>query len=144
MRRGAASHRGRKGAGGVSVPSKDDLIALFSRVAQAARVDDTFAEQVRDAMAASGLLEVFGAGTTLDVVDLLDSGGEDALRARLQQMTLAELRQLVAAKGYDETKESQRWRSQAKFVELIVGKAKRQLEEELAKQAASSGASWML
>lgn len=128
----------------MSVPSKDDLIALFSRVAQAARVDDTFAEQVRDAMAASGLLEVFGAGTTLDVVDLLDSGGEDALRARLQQMTLAELRQLVAAKGYDETKESQRWRSQAKFVELIVGKAKRQLEEELAKQAASSGASWML
>lgn len=128
----------------MGVPSKDDLIALFSRVAQAAKVDDEFAEQVRDAMTASGLLDVFGAGATLDVVDLLDSGGEEALRARLQQMPLAELRQLVAAKAYDEAKESQRWRSQAKFIELIVGKAKKQLEEELARQEATTAASWML
>ncbi len=128
----------------MSVPSKDDLIALFSRIVQAAKVDDEFAEQVRDAMAASGLLDVFGAGATLDVVDLLDSGGEDALRTRLQQMALAELRQLVAAKGYDEAKESQRWRSQAKFIELIVGKAKQQLAEELARQEATTAASWML
>lgn len=128
----------------MSVPSKDDLIALFSRIVQAAKVDDEFAEQVRDAMAASGLLDVFGAGATLDVVDLLDSGGEDALRTRLQQMALAELRQLVAAKGYDEAKESQRWRSQAKFIELIIGKAKQQLAEELARQEATTAASWML
>jgi hypothetical protein len=129
----------------MTAPRQDELIALFTRAVIAAQADSDYADQVRDALAQSGLLEVFGAGATVDVVDLLDSGGEAALRARLHQLTLSELRQVVASHQYDEEKESARWRSQTKFVELILRKAKAQLEEELAKQEAStSRASWML
>jgi hypothetical protein len=120
------------------------MVTLFTHVAKAAKDDASFAMQVRDALAASGLLEIFGAGGALDVVDLLDVGGESALRARLHQLTLAELKQVVASHHFDEEKESARWRSPTKFVELIVGKARQQLEEELAREKATSGASWML
>src|SRR5262249_19094807 len=123
---------------------QDELVALFTHVAQTAKANTAFADQVRDALASSGLLNVFGAGATLDVVDLLDTGGEDALRARLSQLTLAELKQIVTAHHYDEEKESARWRSPTKFVELIVGRARQQLEEELAREKATSGAEWML
>jgi hypothetical protein len=64
---------------------------------------------------------------------------------RLHQLTLAELRQVVASNEYDPEKESARWRSPAKYIDLIVRKAKAQLEAELAAQANSnSGAGWML
>ena len=121
----------------------EQMNILFKRVADAAKGDATVADQVRDALARSGLLEVFGAGDTLDVVDLLDAGGEDALRARLKESSLAELKQIVTANKYDEEKESARWRNTNKFIDLIVACAQKQLDEELAKQP-TSGASWML
>ena len=116
---------------------------LFNRIAADARTDPATAEQVRDALAESGLLAVFGVGETLDVVDLLDTGGEEALRARLRQMSLSQLKQIVSVRQYDPDKETARWRSPNKFIELIVDRARKQLEAELAQQAAS-GASWML
>ena len=129
----------------MSAPRQDELMALFTRVTIAAQNDPDYADQVRDLLAQSGLLEVFGAGATVDVVDLLDSGGEDALRVRLHQLTLAELRQVVTSNEYDSEKESSRWRSPAKFIDLIVRRAKDELEAELAAQSSSnSGAGWML
>ena len=129
----------------MSAPRQDELMALFTRVTIAAQSDPDYADQVRDLLAQSGMLEVFGAGATVDVVDLLDSGGEDALRVRLHQLTIAELRQVVASNEYDPDKESARWRSPAKYIDLIVRKAKDQLEAELAAQNSSaSGAGWML
>lgn len=119
------------------------MVELFTRMAEAAKADPNVAAQVRDALAESGLLTVFGEGQTLDVVDLLDVGGEDALRARLKQMSLAELKQVVSTRGYDPEKESARWRSASKFIELIVARAQKELEEELAKEV-PAGASWML
>ncbi len=116
---------------------------LFTRIAAAAQSDPAVAEQVRDALAESGLLHVFGVGETLDVVDLLDAGGEEALRARLRQLTLHELKQIVSVRQYDPDKEAARWRSPNKFIELIVTHARRQLDEELAQQA-PAGAAWML
>jgi hypothetical protein len=86
----------------------EQMTILFTRVANAARSDPKVAEQVRDALSTSGLLEVFGSAGALDVVDLLDAGGEVALRARLGQCTLAELKQIVSANKYDEEKESGR------------------------------------
>jgi len=127
----------------VNAHDVEQMNILFKRMADAAKADPAVADQVRDALARSGLLEVFGAGETLDVVDLLDAGGEEALRARLRQCSLAELRQIVTANKYDEEKESARWRSANKFIELIVERAQKQLAEELAKQPASA-ASWML
>lgn len=129
----------------MTAPRQDELMAIFTRVTIAAQNDPDYADQVRDLLAQSGMLEVFGAGATVDVVDLLDSGGEDALRVRLHQLTLAELRQVVTSNEYDPEKESSRWRSSAKFIELIVQRAKTQLEEEIARQNGSaSGAGWML
>src|SRR5262245_38590613 len=110
------------------------MVELFTRMAEAAKADPDVAAHVRDALAHSGLLAVFGEGQTLDVVDLLDAGGEDALRARLKQLTLADLKGLVAARKYDPGKETTRWRSPTKFIDLIVTRAHRQLEEELSQQ----------
>ncbi len=61
----------------------EQMTSLFTRIADAAKSDRSVADQVRDALARSGLLEVFGTAAALDVVDLLDAGGEAALRARL-------------------------------------------------------------
>lgn len=119
----------------------EQITDLFARLADAAKDDPQLAARVRDALAESGLLALFGSGETLDVVDLLDAGGEDALRARLEQLTLSELKSIVAVRGYDPDKETARWRSPKKFVDLIVAKAAAQLEKEVAQ---SSGASWML
>ncbi len=119
----------------------EQITDLFGRLATAAKDDPQLAEQVRDALAESGLLAVFGAGESLDVVDLLDAGGEDALRARLDQLSLSELKSIVAVRGYDPDKETARWRSPKKLIELIVARANAQLEKEVAQ---SSGASWML
>ena len=119
------------------------LADLFARVADAAAADPAVAKAVREALAQSRLLDVFGAGEALDVVDLLDVGGEDALRARLRQMTLSELKQIIALRNYDPDKEAARWRSPNKLIDLIVAQAAKQLEKEVAAQS-SPGASWML
>ncbi len=116
---------------------------LFTRIASAAKSDPAVAEKVRDALAESGLLQVFGVGETVDVVDLLDVGGEEALRTRLRQMSLNELKQIVSVRQYDPEKETVRWRSPNKFIDLIVTNARKQLDEELAQQA-PAGAAWML
>ena len=122
----------------------EQMVELFRRMAERAKADPDVATHVRNALVESGILDVFGSRNALDVVDLLDLGGEQILRIRLQEMTLAELKQLVSANGYDPDKETARWRSQAKFIDLIVTRAQTQLEEELARQEAPSGASWML
>lgn len=119
----------------------EQITALFARLATASTDDPQLAAQLRDALAESGLMAVFGSGEALDVVDLLDAGGEDALRARLEQMSLSELRSIVAVRGYDPDKETARWRSSKKLIDLIVAQAGAQLEKEVAQ---SSGASWML
>lgn len=124
------------------------MTALFQRMAQAAQADPETAAQVREALAESGLLDVFGTGETLDIVELLYAGGEAAVRLRLRDLTLAQLRQIVATHQYDPEKESARWRSAAKFIDLIVTRAQAQLEEEQAaaeaQQAPLTAASWML
>lgn len=123
-----------------------ELSATLKRVAAAANADAATARQVRDALAESGLLEVYGAGEALDVVDLLDSGGEGALRARLAELPVAALRRIIAAREYDPEKESGHWRA-TKLSDLIVAQARRQLEQEQAAAASNPHAvatSWML
>ena len=121
----------------------ETMTELFRRIADAAKADESMADHVREALASSGLLDVFGAGESLDVVDLLDMGGEDTLRARLRQLKLTDLKRIVSARQYDPENESARWRSPNKFIDLIVTHARQQLDEELAQQAPAA-ASWML
>ena len=124
------------------------IAEVFRQIVQIARDDPEAAQQVRDAIIESELLSVFGSGETVDVVDLLDLGGEPTLRLRLREMSLVELKALVARLNYDPEKESLRWRSANKFIELIVTKARKQLDEEeaaaQAQPATLAAASWML
>src|SRR5258708_13546428 len=107
------------------------MVELFTRMAEAARADPEVATHVRDGLAESGLLAVFGEGQTLDVVDLLDAGGEEALRARLMQMTLGELKQIVAARQYDPEKETPRLRTPPTTREPTITTARQQLAKPL-------------
>lgn len=125
----------------------EQITQMVYQIASAAREDAAVAAAVRGAIADSGLFGIFGAGGALDVVDLLDAGGEDALRARLGALSLAELRDIVRANKYDPDRTSARWRSPARFVELIIERAKMQLEQEQKMGAATKAlaeASWML
>lgn len=125
----------------------EQITQLIYQIASAARADDATRVAVREAILDSGLFDVFGSGETLDVIDILDAGGEDALRARLSPLGLAELRALVRANSFDPERESARWRSAARFIDLIVERAKAQLEQEQKTGAATKSmaeASWML
>ena len=116
----------------------------FRQLAALAERDQTTAHQLRDALAESGLLAVFGEGPALDVIDLLDAGGEDALRARLRELSLADLRGVIAAQNFDPDKETARWRSVAKISDFIVTHAQEELDRLSQQPAALSAASWML
>ena len=140
---GAAQGQRKRGLSLMDARDVEQMKALFVRMAESAKGNPDVTAQVRDALAESGLLAVFGTDETLDVVDLLDLGGEAVLRTRLRQMTLSELKAIVSARQYDPEKESARWRSPNKFIDLIVSRAQKQLEEELA-QEAPAGAAWML
>ena len=116
----------------------------FRQLAALAERDQTTAQQLRDALAESGLLAVFGEGSALDVIDLLDAGGTDALRARLRELSLADLRGVIAAQNFDPDKETARWRSIAKISDFIVSHAQEELDRLSQQPAALSAASWML
>lgn len=117
------------------------------RIAEAARANPDLAAATRDAVFESGLFDIFGAGERFNPVDVLDTGGEDALRAQLARLDLAPLRALVRAHGYDPERETTRWRSAPRFIDLIVEKAKIQLEQERKTGAATKSlaeAAWLL
>lgn len=102
---------------------------VLIRLAHAARSDFALAQQVREIVLLSGVLELFGAEEDLNLFDLLDAGGDELLRARLGQLDLAHLKRIVAARGYDPDKASARWRSPARFVELVATKASEQWQQ---------------
>ncbi len=117
------------------------------RIAEAARANPNLATATREAILESGLFDIFGSGERFDPVDVLDVGGEGALRAQLAQLDLAQLRALVHAHGYDRDRGTSRWRSVSRFIELIVEKARAQLEQERKMGVATKSlaeASWML
>lgn len=125
----------------------EQITETIYQIANAARDDAAVRVAVRAAIVESGLFDVFGSGETLNVVDILDAGGEDALRGRLSPLSLAELRSIVRANKYDPERESARWRSAARFVDLIIERAKVQLEQEQKMGVATKSlaeASWML
>lgn len=125
----------------------EQITQTINQIASAARENPAVAAAVRKAIVDSGLFDVFGAGDALNVVDILDAGGEEALRARLSPLSLAELRELVRTNKYDPDRTSARWRSPARFVEMIIERAKTQLEQEQkmgSTTKALAEASWML
>jgi hypothetical protein len=120
---------------------------VLRHIAVAARADYELAAATREAIFASGLFDIFGAGELFNPVDVLDVGGEDALRAQLARLDLTGLRALIRAQGYDPNRETARWRSVARFIELVVEKTKIQLDQERKTEAPTkslSEAHWLL
>jgi hypothetical protein len=137
----------------------DELLfarGVLVRLAQAAEREPQAAQRIRDLVKESGILAVFGVGAALNPLDLLEAGGVALLRDALAPLSLAQLRQVVAASGYDPDRATVRWRSLARFVELIVAQAVAQMEQRdrailkaqysgpVPDQPSPSGASWML
>jgi hypothetical protein len=130
----------------------DQITDLFRHVLQTAKADPAAAQQVRDAVLASGLLEVFDLARvadeteTIDLLDLLEAGGEDALRARMAQLSAAQLHQIIVAHNYDPKRETPRWRSPHKLIAHIVTHATAELNAETApeEQPALAGTAWLL
>ncbi|HEY7833240.1 MAG TPA: hypothetical protein VIG30_06700 [Ktedonobacterales bacterium] len=102
---------------------------VLIRLAHAARSDFALAQQVREIVLVSGILDLFGVSEDLNLFDLLEAGGDELLRARLGQLDVAHLKRIVAARGYDPEKTSARWRSPARFVEMIAVKASEQWQQ---------------
>lgn len=133
---------------------RDQILELLRHMATTAQADPAEAAHVRDALLESGILEVFqltqssNAAGAIDALDLLDAGGAPALRARLEQLTLADLRQVITAHNYDPERQTTRWRSPKKLIDLIVAKAQQQLDAEIRAEEAQTkthaAASWML
>jgi hypothetical protein len=130
----------------------DQITDLFRHVLQTAKSDPAEARHVRDAVLASGLLEVFDLTRaadeteTIDLLDLLEAGGEDALRARMAQLSVAELHQIIEIHNYDPRRETSRWRSTRKLVEYIVASASAELNREHGPigEPALAGTAWLL
>ncbi|HEY7022568.1 MAG TPA: hypothetical protein VH349_15735 [Ktedonobacterales bacterium] len=130
----------------------DQITDLFRHVLQTAKTDPLAARQVRDAVLASGLLEVFDLtraadeSETIDLLDLLEAGGEDALRARMAQLGVAELHEIIEIHNYDPRRETSRWRSTRKLVDHIVVSANAELNRENGSigEPALAGTAWLL
>ncbi len=133
----------------------DQITDLFRHVLQTAKSDPAEARHVRDAVLASGLLEVFDLTRaadeadeteTIDLLDLLEAGGEEALQARMAQLSVAELHQIIAIHNYDPKRETSRWRSPRKLIDHIVAKATAELNGENAPigEPALAGTAWLL
>src|SRR5262245_29862775 len=92
----------------------DQITDLFRHVLQTAKADPTAARQVRNALLTSGLLTVFDLTRaadeteTIDLLDLLEAGGDEALRARMTQLSAAQLHQIIVAHNYDPQRETSR------------------------------------
>lgn len=125
----------------------DQITRTIYQIANVAQSDTAVAAAVRQAILDSGLLEVFGVDESLDVVEIFEAGGAEALRARLSSLNVAELRAIIQANQFDPQRETSRWRSPARFIELIVTRAQAQFESVRktgAPTKALAEASWML
>jgi hypothetical protein len=130
----------------------DQITDLFRHVLQTAKSDPAEARHVRDALLASGLLEVFDLARaadeteTIDLLDLLEAGGDDALRARMAQLSVADLHQIIAMHDYDPKRETSRWRSPRKLIEHILACATTELNRENGSigEPALAGTAWLL
>ena len=132
---------------------------VLLRLAQAARGDRELARHVRELVKSTGILQVFGVDEMPSLIELLEAGGKTLLRERLNELSVAELKQIVEANRYDPEKTTTRWRSAARFADLIVGRTVEQWERidralverqqatpsvDPEQPKVASGASWML
>jgi hypothetical protein len=120
-----------------ATPEQRRAVATFlRRLAEQAERDETLAATLHALLAESGLLTnatVAGKGRAsrparaatpadapVDPFPLLRDGGESGLRARLDTLDLAALRQIVRAHRLDPARISTRWTARERVVSLIV------------------------
>lgn len=122
-----------------ATPEQRRAVATFlRRLADQAERDEALAATLHALLAESGLLTTgdalaHGKGRTarpagtarptegaVDPFPLLRDGGESGLRARLDTLDLAALRQIVRAHRLDPARISARWTARERVVNLIV------------------------
>lgn len=133
--------------------------STLMRLARAAREDREVARQIRQLIIESGILQVFGEGENLNLLDTLEAGGAALLRSRLEALTVAQLKHLVTVYQFDTEKATTRWRSAPRLIEFVTAQAvdmweqmdrERLLREEAISDALpqpvvpAGAASWML
>jgi hypothetical protein len=133
--------------------------SALMRLARAAREDRELARQIRQLIIESGILQVFGEGENLNLLDALEAGGAALLRSRLETLTVPELKHLVKVYQFDPEKTTTRWRSTERLVDFLTKQAVDMWEqmdrERVMREEAISGAlpqpsvpagaaSWML
>ena len=118
--------------------------SALMRLARAAREDRELGRQIRQLIIESGILQVFGEGENLNLLDTLEAGGAALLRSQLETLTVAQLKHLVSVYQFDPEKAAVRWRSAPRLIEFIAAQAVAMWEqmdrERVLREEAISGA----
>ena len=101
---------------------------MFREVVAEAERNADFAARLDRAVATEPPRKSTGrrAPGRLDPFDILASG-EDTLRLRLRELSLEELKDIVAEHGMDHTRLAMRWRRPERLIDLIVNETKSRL-----------------
>ncbi len=104
------------------------LEALFGEIVAEARRNPDFAARLRRALATEVPKRRGGrrAPGRLDPFEVL-ANGEGILRQRLAELTIEELKDVVAEHGMDHSRLALRWRRPERLIELIVDQTKARL-----------------
>lgn len=104
------------------------LEAVFREVVAEAQRNADFAARLEQALATDSPKRTSRrrAPGRLDPFDVLASG-EDTLRIHLAELSVEELKDVVAEHGMDHTKLAMRWRRPERLIELIVNETKARL-----------------
>ena len=104
------------------------LEAVFREVVAEAQRNADFAARLDRALATEPPRRTSRrrARGRLDPFDVLASG-EDTLRLRLTELSVEELKDVVAEHGMDHTRLAMRWRRPERLIELIVSETKARL-----------------
>lgn len=104
------------------------LEAIFREILAEANRNADFAARLNKALTMEIPKRTSGrrAPGRLDPFDVLASG-EDALRLRLAELSVEELKDVVAEHGMDHARLALRWRRPERLIELIVSETKARL-----------------
>lgn len=64
-----------------------------------------------------------------DIATVYSEGGEIALRQKLEQLEIGELRAIIRRHGYDSAKLAEKWKNKDRLLNLIIGRVSARTEK---------------